>query len=402
MHLQKGTSPAMTDRLLRGGRPGGTPADVLIKDGRIAAIAPSIDAHGAEVEELAGQLVLPAFVDAHCHLDKTLWGGPWVSNTSGTELVRMIENGRIRRAEFGIPNEGHVTALLEQMVTRGTSYVRTHTDIDPEIGLTGVEAVLAAASRLEGKVTVEQVAFPQCGLLINPGTAVLMEEALKAGVGTVGGLDPAGVDRDPVGHLDIVFGLADKHGARVDIHLHDGGSLGAWEFELIIERTQALGLQGRVVISHAFAIGEVAGGQQDRLAEALAEAGVGLTTCAIYNDPVPPVAKLRDAGANIALGNDGIRDLWSPYGNGDMLERAMHLAYRSFFQTDDDIEIALEAATYGGARALGLAGYGLREGASADLVVVDARTPAEAVMARPTRSLVLKAGRVVARDGGLV
>ncbi|MCW2888963.1 MAG: codA, partial [Streptosporangiaceae bacterium] len=78
----------MTDLLLRGGRPAGTPADVLIKDGRIAAIAPSIDAHGTEVEELAGRLILPAFVDAHCHLDKTLWGGPWVSNTSGTELVQ--------------------------------------------------------------------------------------------------------------------------------------------------------------------------------------------------------------------------------------------------------------------------------------------------------------------------
>jgi cytosine deaminase len=392
----------MTDLLLRGGRPGGAPADVLIKDGRIAAIAPSIDAHGAQVEELAGRLILPAFIDAHCHLDKTLWGGPWVSNTSGTELVQMIENGRVRRAEFGVPNEDHVTALLEQMVTQGTSYVRTHTDIDPEVGLTSVEAVLAAASTLEGRVTVEQVAFPQCGLLIKPGTAELMKEALKAGVGTVGGLDPAGVDRDPVGHLNIVFGLADKYGARIDIHLHDSGSLGAWEFELIIERTKALGLQGRVVISHAFAISEVDGDQQDRLVEALAEVGVGLTTCAIYSDPIPPVAKLRNAGANVALGNDGIRDLWSPYGNGDMLERAMHLAYRSFFRSDEDIEVALDAATYGGARALGLAGYGLREGASADLVAIDARTPAEAVMARPTRSLVLKSGRVVARDGGLL
>jgi cytosine deaminase len=392
----------MDDLLLRGGRPGGgAPADILIKDGCIASIAPSIDANGAEVEELAGRLILPAFVDAHCHLDKTLWGGPWVPNTSGTELVQMIENGRARRAEFGIPNEDHVTALLEQMVTRGTSYVRTHTDIDPEIGLTGVEAVLAAAAQLEGRVTVEQVAFPQCGLLIKPGTAELMEEALKAGVGTVGGLDPAGVDRDAVGHLDIVFGLADKHGARVDIHLHDRGSLGAWEFELIIERTKALGLQGRVVISHALAIGEVDGDQQDRLVEALAEAGVGLTTCAIYSDPVTPVVKLRNAGANVALGNDGIRDLWSPYGNGDMLERAMHLAYRSYLRTEEDIEVALEAATYGGARALGLVSYGLREGASADLVTVDARTPAEAVMARPTRSLVLKSGRVVARDGAL-
>jgi cytosine deaminase len=104
----------------------------------------------------------------------------------------------------------------------------------------------------------------------------------------------------------------------------------------------------------------------------------------------------------LAAGSDGIRDLWGPYGNGDMIERAMHIAYRNGVRRDEDIELALDCATRGAARLLGLESYGLVPGAPADLVVVPSRTPAEAVVSRPTRSLVVKNGRVVARDGQLV
>ena len=129
---------------------------------------------------------------------------------------------------------------------------------------------------------------------------------------------------------------------------------------------------------------------------------MAVVTAAVYSFPVLPLKKLRAAGVAVACGNDSIRDLWGPYGSGDMLERAMHVAYRSTFRRDEDIELALEAATYGGARALGLPAYGLTVGAPADLVVVAARTPAEAVVTRPARDLVLKAGRVVARAGAVL
>ncbi len=187
----------------------------------------------------------------------------------------------------------------------------------------------------------------------------------------------------------------------MDVHLHDPGSLGTWELELIAERTAATGLGGRVTVSHAYGLGQADEATQDRLAARLAEAGVTLLTAAAFSFPVPPIKKLRAAGVNVACGHDGIRDLWTAYGTGDMLERAMHVAYRSTFRRDEDIELALEAATYGGARALGLEPYGLVVGAPADLVVVNARTPAEAIVARPPRDIVLKDGRVVARDGQL-
>ena len=394
----------MSDLLLRGARPWGfdTPADVLVRAGAIERIEPGIDPGDAEVLDVAGRLVLPGLVDAHCHLDKTLYGGPWVPHSAGDALEDRIANDRRRRGELGIPSVDRIVALLERMVASGTSHVRSHTDIDPEVGLRGVEAVRAAVQRLGGRVAVEQVAFPQHGLLSNPGTAELLEEALRQGVETIGGIDPAGMDRDPVRHLDVVFDLAVRYGASIDIHLHDGGSLGAWELELIADRTREAGLGGRVTVSHAYGFSQSDPSSQARLIERLAEAGVTLLTAAVYSFPVPPIKRLRAAGVNVACGHDGICDLWGPYGSGDMLERAMHVAYRSTFRRDEDIELALEAATYGGARALGLERYGLAPGARADLVVVPARTAAEAVVTRPVRELVLKDGEIVARDGRIV
>jgi cytosine/creatinine deaminase len=389
----------MPDLLLRGGRPWGHDgaADVSVRGGRIEQIGPGLDPAGAEVVDVEERLILPGLVDAHTHLDKTLFGGPWVPHSAGDALEDRIANDRNRRGGLGIPSADRIAALLERMVVNGTTHVRSHTDIDPGVGLRGVEAVREAVRRLDGRVSVEQVAFPQHGLLTNPGTAELLEQALVDGVETIGGIDPAGIDRDPVRHLDVIFALAARHGARIDIHLHDPGSLGAWELELIAERTRDSGLHGRVTVSHAYGFGQSDPATQARLIERLAEAGVTLLTAAVYSFPVPPIKRLRAAGVNVACGHDGICDLWGPYGSGDMLERAMHVAYRSTFRRDDDIELALDAATYGGARALGLDGYGLEAGARADLVVLAADTAAEAVVTRPPRELVLKDGRIVAR-----
>ncbi|MGP3910970.1 amidohydrolase [Nonomuraea sp. 10N515B] len=386
----------MTDVLLRGGLPWGlgATADILVRDGLIHHVGQGIDAaDDALVVDIAGQLVLPGLVEAHCHLDKTLYGGPWVPHSADDTLAGRIGNDLGRRAELGVPSVERIGALLERMSAAGTTHVRTHTDIDPLVGLRGVEAVREAAAR--SPLEVRQVAFPQHGLLTNPGTAELLEEALKSGVEAVGGLDPAGIDRDPVRHLDVIFGLAERYGAHVDIHLHDGGSLGGWELELITERTKALGLGGRVTVSHAYALGQLDDAYQDRLIQGFAEAGVALATAAVYSFPVPPVKKLRAAGVTVACGHDGIRDLWGPYGSGDMLERAMHVAYRSTFRRDADIELALEAATHGGARVLGLEGYGLSAGDRADLVVVPCASAAEAVVVHPPRTLVMRNGVVL-------
>lgn len=379
----------------------GQRVDLQVADGRIAAVGPDLVAPSdAVVEDLAGAVVVPGLVDAHAHPDKTMWGGPWVPHSAPPGLSGKIHNGRVRRPELGIPSVEHITALLTDMVTLGTTHVRAHVDVDPDVGLGSVEAVRQSVADLDGRITAELVAFPQTGMLISPGTAELMEAALALGVERVGGIDPAGLDRDPVRHLDVIFAMAERHGAGVDIHLHDGGSLGIFQYELIIERTKALGLAGKVTISHGFALSDADAASRGRLIEGLAEAGISLTTVAPTK--VLPLKELAAAGVPVGLGNDGIRDLWSPWGTGDMVERAMFQAMNSGFSRDEDIELALDAATYGGARVCGLDHYGLAVGDRADFVAIPGRNAAEVVALRPTRSLVVKDGRVVARDGRLV
>jgi len=386
--------------LLVGGTLWGTggAADILLEDGVIAAIgAPPHEP--VKTIDVTGMLVLPGLVEAHCHLDKTLYGGPWVPHTAGDALADRIAHDLDRRAELGVPDVDRITALLGTMSDFGTTAVRSHTDVDPIVGLRGIEAVTEAADRLADRVSVQQVAFPQHGILTKPGTEQLLDQALAGGVEVIGGIDPAGMDRDPVRHLDVVFGLADRHGAAVDIHLHDGGSLGAWELGLIAERTKTLSLGGRVAVSHAYAFGGMSDRDSDALAETLADAGVAIVTGAVYDFPVPPVKKLQAAGVRVACGHDGIRDLWGPFGSGDMLERARQVAYRSTFRRDDDIELALHAATYGGRELLGLPAEPLGVGSPADLVVVDVPTAAEAVVTVPERHLVIKAGNPVGGVG---
>jgi cytosine deaminase len=226
-----------------------------------------------------------------------------------------------------------------------------------------------------------------------------MASALMAGADLVGGLDPAGFDNDVKGQLDIVFGLAEALGKGIDIHLHDGGETGAAELRDIAARTIAAGLQGRVAVSHAFALGTIAPSLFERTADALARAEVAIMTSCPPSAPVPPVRALRERGVVVFAGSDNIRDCWSPYGNGDMLDRAAIIAVRHEMFTDRELEHAFALTTGEADKALGCPRREVRAGAVADLVAVEAASVADAVVDRPPRKLVVRAGRVAAERG---
>jgi cytosine/adenosine deaminase-related metal-dependent hydrolase len=160
-------------------------------------------------------------------------------------------------------------------------------------------------------------------------------------------------------------------------------------------------MQGRVVVSHAFALGSVADAVLEATLERLARAQVAIMTSCQPSAPVPPVRALRARGVRIFAGNDNIRDCWSPYGNGDMLDRAAIIAMRHEMYADAELEVAFDLATREADAALGDARRGVRVGAVADLVAVRAASVAEAVIARPARALVLRAGRIAAERGEL-
>lgn len=379
--------------------PDGTgPVDIEVRDGRIAVIAPadpSAAVTAAQAFACGGRVVLPRFVDAHMHLDKTLMGEPWIPIPETRTLAE-----RVASAEHLLATQTkrtvleRATALAESARRFGTLALRSHADVTPGLGLSSVETLLAVRERFAGELAIQLVAFPQDGA-ITPGVSELLEESLKMGCEVLGGLDPAGYDGDIEAHLKLLFTLAPRFGAGIDIHLHDGGTLGLFEIGRICAWTEKTGYGGKVAVSHAFALGDRPAGEVQPLLERMAKAGVAAITAASGGSAVPPAREIWAAGVTLGIGSDNVHDSWSPFARGDVLEKAFLVAYRNNLRTDAGLTRTFETITDVNSQLLGLEPVRIEVGGPADLVVVDAENAAEAVAAHPPRLLVLKAGRPV-------
>ena len=378
--------------------PDGARGHVAIAGERIVGLGAGPPPPARRRLDLGGRLVIPALTDGHVHLDKTLLGLPWMPHASGDSTRGRIDGEKRVRASLAEPVDQRAEALLALAQRQGTLALRTHVDIDDVCGVRNLERILGLRERWASAVTIQVVAFPQSGILKCPPARELLAEALALGADLVGGLDPLGIDGDLDGHLDVVFGLSTRFGRGVDIHLHDAGEAGLGEILAIADRTRAAGLGGRVTVSHAFALGSVPADAAARAAERLAAAGVSILTSAPGAAAMPPIRVLRGAGVTVFAGSDNIRDAWSPFGNASMLERCMLVGYRSGFRTDPDLTSLLDLATSASASVLGLADHGLRPGAHADLLALDAGSVPQAIVERPSPAVVIRRGRIVREE----
>ncbi len=383
----------------------GALSDITVAGGRIVSIAPAGGpADAARRVDIAGALLVPAFVEGHIHLDTSFYGDEWIPHKPCTNGFDVHERVAFQAENMAgaAPMDERARRQLELCVANGSLQMRSHVMVDGSVGLKSLETILKVREDYRDIIDIQLVAFPQSGILTSPGTPELLDEAVAMGADLVGGLDPASFDRDVKGHLDVVFGVAERRGVGVDIHLHDFGSLGAFTVEEICARTAALGMQGKVAISHAYGLGDLDADAARRIGAKIAASGVSIMTNAPGNHAFPPVALLRAEGVDVFAGSDNIRDSWWPYGDGDMLGRAMMIGYRSGFYTDEELAAAFDVVTAAGARALGLEGYGIAVGAKADFVTLSAAHVPEAVVAVPKPRRVFKAGRLVAENGALV
>lgn len=384
---------------------GGTRHHIGVKDGRIAAIMPAdTPTGGGETVDLGNALVVPGFVEGHIHLDTSFYGDAWRPHKPCTDGFNVQERVAFQAQNMAeaAPMDVRARNQLDLCIGHGSTQMRSHVMVDGSVGLRSLETILRVREDYRGLIDIQLVAFPQSGILASPGTPQLLDEAIGLGANLVGGLDPASFDRDVEKHLDVVFGVANKHGVDVDIHLHDMGTLGAFEIEQIAARTRALGMEGHVAISHAYGLGDIFADQLKTVADILARSGVAIMTNAPGTRPFPPILALRNAGVTVFSGNDNIRDSWWPYGDGDMLRRATTLGYRSGFNIDEELRAAFDVVTEAGAKALRLEGYGLRVGAKADFVTLNAAHVPEAVVAVPQGRSVYKEGKLVAVNGKVV
>lgn len=370
--------------------------DLAFDGGTIAAVVPAGSVPRTEASrDGRGMLALPGFVNAHAHVDKSWWGHPWESYGGEGGTDGRIRHERARRDALGIPSVEITSRVLAELVRHGTTAIRTHVDVDLGLGLRGIEAVREAAAAYEDAVRVEIVAFPQDGVLRRPGVLDLLADAARAGVEHIGGLDPASIDRDPVGQLDGLFAIAAEHGTGLDIHLHDPAELGAFQIELIIERTARHGLEGRVNVAHGFALAQVTAPHRRDLLQAMGGLGITMTTVAPLRLPQLPLAELDAAGVRFGFGTDGIRDLWSPYGTGDLLGIAWQYARSSSVVRDEDLRRVVDIAGGASGAFAGLAENRLRAGDRADVALMDAENPMDALVRMPRRELVVGGGRVL-------
>ncbi|WP_164233665.1 amidohydrolase family protein [Microbacterium hydrocarbonoxydans] len=396
--------------LIRNARPwGAAAADVVIADGRISEIRPH-DESAALLDgdvDGRGRLLLPSFSDVHVHLDSSRIGLPFREHTGAPGVWAMMMNDRRNWRNTDVPHADIVAGTLERMIARGTTRVRSYAQVDVDCRLEKFDSVVAAKERFADHADVQIMTFPQAGILREEGTVELLEESLKQGADVMGGIDPCMLDRDPVKHLDIVFGLAEKYQVEIDIHLHEPGELGVFSTDLVIERTRALGMQGKVTMSHAYDLGAVDEATSRRLIDTFAELDISMATVAPSTSDHLSLVQLTEAGVRVGLGEDGQRDYWSPYGNCDMLDRTWQLAFVNGFRRDDLVELALAVGTMGGASIMShssprLTRVGDRPGVAvgdrADLLLVDGETPTSAVMDRGDDRTVIHDGRVVA-DG---
>lgn len=405
----------MTDLVLRDAHlpDGSGPVDIAVDDGRITAIVPATRTTASTVVDCAGNAVVPGLIEPHLHLDKALLDAE-APPTDGT-LAQAIEvTGRLK-ADFTRDSvAARAGRLLEQAVSHGTTVIRAQPDVDPIVGLTGIEAMLALGEEYADLVDLQVVAFPQEGILRAPGTEDLLVEALRAGADVVGGCSYQEATLDDCReHVDRVFALAERFGVPVDIHADFADDTSDPRFALaghIAEATRAHGMGGRVTVGHMTSLAGLHGDARKRVLGELADAGVAVVVLPMTdmhlggrNDDanvrrgIAPVRDLLDAGVRTGVSSNNVRNAFTPFGIADVLDVALFLAQTSHLASPDDLAGLIRMATDDAAAIVGLGDrHGLHVGADADLVVLAAPTATEALLSRAHRRVVLKRGHVVA------
>lgn len=372
---------------------------LLIEDGRIKRIISGIaQEEGTLTFDANRLLVLPAFEEMHIHIDKTYYSGPWKACMPAENIfTRFNEEKTILPKQLATAQD-RAENMLELLLRNGATNIRTHCNVDPVIGLRNLEATLAALGTYKDRLSGRIVAFPQHGLL-RSNSMQLVKDAMRMGAQLVGGVDPATVDNDIEKSLHTIMDIAVEFNADVDIHLHDANNLGTFTMKRLASLTEEAGWQGRVTISHALGLGGVTDKEAEEVAERLAALKIDITSTVPIGKQVIPIPLLDRKGVKVSLGNDSITDHWSPFGTGDMLQKANRLAERFGWSDERSLGKALRFIT-GGKDTLNNEGKRVwpNVGDEASFVLTNATCAAEAVARQTEKRVVMYKGNVVIGD----
>src|SRR5262245_12032014 len=407
----------MLDLIIRGanlpdGRQG---VDIGIEGGKIASVEPALKATAGQAIDAKGRLVTPPFVDAHFHMDATLSLGLPRLNQSGTLLEGIALWGELKPLLTQEAIAERALAYCDWAVAKGLLAIRSHVDVcDPR--LLAVDALLEVKKKVKPYLDLQLVAFPQDGVLRSPSALELLKEALKRGVDVVGGIPHfERTMADGAASVRALCEIAAERGLLVDMHCDETDDPMSRHVETLAYETQRLGLQGRVTGSHLTSMHSMDNYYVSKLIPLMAEARLNAIANPLINitlqgrhDSYPKrrgmtrVPELMRAGVNVALGQDCTMDPWYSLGSGDTLEVASMAVHVGQMTSLDGMRRCFAAVTENAAKILGLDGYGLAPGCHADMVVLEAGDPIEAIRLKATRLQVIRRGKVIAETPAAV
>ncbi|MDE0388230.1 MAG: amidohydrolase family protein [Rhodospirillales bacterium] len=386
------------------------PHDLFVKDGRFVP-APSGGAAAAErTIDAGGRLCVAGFLEPHIHLDKAQINDDVRPNRSGT-LDEAIEIIWARKRAYTVEEiTARAVRTIRAAVACGVTRFRSHVDVDSIGGLRPLEGVLEARERIRDIADVQIVAFPQEGIFKDKGTDDLMWQAMAAGADLVGGMPfNEATPEDSARHIALAFEIAAHHDADIDMHVDETDDPDAKTLEVLAEQTMKNGWQGRVTAGHTCALAGYEEDYANRVIGLVRDARIHMIVNPATNlmlqgrgDVQPKrrgitrVKELLEAGVNVSCGQDCIRDTFYPYGRGDPLEVMFLASHAAHMSRPHEIETVFDMQTAAAARTMGLDDYGAEPGCVADLVIIDAADPLEALTRRADRTHVIKRGRVVA------
>src|SRR5947207_9552249 len=388
-----------------------TRADIVIDGERIVQVGRGRAEGVPDRIDCSGKLLLPAFIDGHVHLDKALIRDE-LGEHDGT-LAGAIGAIHDRKRRYTVDDvRARARAVIEESVRLGTTRLRSHVDVGTVRGLGALEGVMAAAADCGDIAEVLTIAFPQEGLIRDPGAYDLMEAALEAGADVVGGMPHwEHDDASQREHVRLCFDLAERFDRDIDMHVDETDDGGVRTLEMVADETLTRGYIGRVCAGHVCSLSAADHDYAERVIEKCRRASISIAANPVTNlvlqgrgdrglirRGTTRIGELRAAGVNVLFGQDCVKDGFYPFGRGSMLEVALISAHAAHLTTHADLDFALRAVTEAPAQAMRIDDYGLRPGARADLQLLPVPTWSEAMRLQPLPEKVWFRGRLVAES----
>jgi len=388
--------------------------DIGIKDGKIVALEVALTAKGQEEINVSGYLVSPPFVDAHFHMDATLSLGQPRLNQSGTLLEGITLWSELKPHLTVDAIKERALKFCDLAVARGLLAIRSHVDVcDPR--LLAVDALLEVKKEVAPYLDLQLVAFPQDGFFSSPQAAELLETALDRGVDVVGGIPHFERTMDEGRKsVEVLCRIAAERGLRIDMHCDESDDPLSRHIETLTAETVRHGLQGRVTGSHLTSMHSMNNYYVSKLLPLMAEAEMNVVSNPLINitlqgrhDTYPKrrgmtrVPEMMGIGLKVAFGHDCVMDPWYSLGSADMLEVASMGLHVAQLTGVDEMKACFGAVTEVPADILGLEGYGIEKGCNADLIILQAADPVEALRLKANRLFVIRRGSIISRSASV-